>query len=434
MNVDGILQGGVRAAVAEPPVPAWPSKTRIALYSHDTMGIGHMRRNLLIAQALAAPPCVAATLLIAGAREANAFGLPAGADFLSLPALHKQADGQYRARHLELSLHELIELRARSIAAALEAFAPDVFIVDKVPRGAVNELDPALESIRKQGRTQCVLGLRDVLDDPATVRREWDEGGFDGVLRVYYDAVWVYGDPAVYDPAREYDFPPDVADKVRFTGYLDQRERTRLADVDGGREILARMAECPERLVLCMVGGGQDGGPLAEVFAETEFPPDTTGVILTGPFLPAEVQQRLSRRVAANPRLRFLGFVTDTDLLLERADRVIAMGGYNTVCEVLSYDKPALVVPRVHPRREQLIRAERLQSLGLLDVLHPDRLSPAALGEWLARPVRPRRAARECINLDGLAKLPRLLAEVLQGARGRACRTRPEGRVCHASR
>jgi predicted glycosyltransferase len=409
-------------------------KPHIALYSHDTMGIGHMRRNLLIAQALAAAPRGAASLLIAGAREANAFSLPAGADFLSLPALQKQGNGLYQSRHLGLPLEDLIALRARSIAAALEAFAPDVFIVDKVPRGAVNELDPALESLRKNGRTLCVLGLRDVLDDPTTVRREWNEGGFDGILRVYYDAIWVYGDPAVYDVARAYDFPPDVADKVRYTGYLDQRERTRLADVDGGREILAYLGELPDRLVLCMVGGGEDGAPLAEAFAETEFPPETTGVILTGPFLPAQVQRRLSRRAAANPRLRFLGFVTDTDLLLERAERVIAMGGYNTVCEVLSYNKPALVVPRIHPRREQLIRAQRLQDLGLLDVLHPDRLSPAALGEWLARPVGPRPVARQCINLDGLASLPRLLAEVLQGARGRACRPRTEGRIGNGSR
>jgi predicted glycosyltransferase len=434
MNANGILQAGVRAAVAEPPDPAWPPKPRVALYSHDTMGIGHMRRNLLVAQALAAAPGAAATLLIAGAREANAFGLPAGADFLSLPALHKLGNGQYRARHLEVSLDELIELRARSIVAALEAFAPDVFIVDKVPRGVLNELDPALESLRKNGKTRFVLGLRDVLDEPATVRREWDEGGFDGVLRVYYDAIWVYGDPTVYDPARAYDFPPDVADKVRYSGYLDQRQRTRMADLDGVQEILDRLAEQPDRLVLCMVGGGQDGAPLAEAFADTEFPPETTGVILTGPFLPAEVQRRLSRRAAGNRRLRFLGFVTDTDLLLERADRVIAMGGYNTVCEVLSYERPALIVPRVHPRREQLIRAERLQSLGLLDVLHPDRLSPAALGEWLVRPVAPRPSARQCINLDGQARLPHLLAEVLYGARGRACRTRPDGRVGHASR
>src|SRR5262249_1185862 len=155
--------------------------------------------------------------------------------------------------------------------------------------------------------------------------------------------------------------------------------------IDGAQEFLSRLAEFPERLALCMVGGGQDGAALAETFSRADFPPDMTGVILSGPYMPPEALQRLDRRAAANPPLRILRLVTDTDLLPDRADRIIAMGGYNTVCEVLSYEKPALIVPRMHPRREQLIRAERLRDLGLLDLLRPEELSPHALTEWLAR-------------------------------------------------
>jgi predicted glycosyltransferase len=274
------------------------------------MGIGHMRRNLLIAEALSAGPSPAVILLIAGAREVTAYGLPVGVDCLSLPAIRKEGNGQYHARHLDLPQEELIAVRARSIAAALEAFTPDVLIVDKVPRGAVHELEPALQSLRHRGRTACVLGLRDVLDDPATVRREWSEAANDEAVRDYYDAVWVYGDPAVYDPVLEYGFPPEVAARVRYTGYLDQRRRTRLADL-GGLEA-ARLAEWPGRLALCLLGGGEDGSPVAEAFARG-LPPDMTGVILTGPFMPPLVRERLRRRAAANPRLRVVGFVTDTD-------------------------------------------------------------------------------------------------------------------------
>jgi predicted glycosyltransferase len=348
-----------------------------------------------------------------------------------LPALRKEGNGQYQARHLDLSLDELIGLRGRSIAAALEAFAPDVFIVDKVPRGAVNELDPALKSLRQNKRTRWVLGLRDVLDDPATVRREWDEADSDEVVRDDYDAVWVYGDPAVYDPVTEYGFDPEVAAKVRYTGYFDYRQRSRVADTDGGQEFLVRLAEFPDRLALCMVGGGQDGAQLAEAFGRADFPPGMTGVMLAGPFMPPEAQQRLDHRAAANPRLRILKFVTDTGLLLDRADRVVAMGGYNTVCEVLSYEKPALVVPRVQPRREQLIRAERLRDLGLLDLLRPENLSPRALTEWLARDLSTRPPARDRIDLNGLTNLPPLLAELLEAPPRRAGFFRPERRLPH---
>ncbi len=89
------------------------------------------------------------------------------------------------------------------------------------------------------------------------------------------------------------------------------------------------------------------------------------------------------------------------------------MGGYNTICEVLSFRKPALIVPRVKPRREQLIRAERLQALGLVDLLHPADLTPGALSEWLANGHRRPALARRHIDLNGLTRVPQLLEELL---------------------
>jgi predicted glycosyltransferase len=157
-----------------------------------------------------------------------------------------------------------------------------------------------------------------------------------------------------------------------------------------------------------------------------------TGVILTGPFMPAEARQRLHRRAAAHPRLRILEFVTDADLLLDRAERVVAMGGYNTVCEALSFEKWALIVPRVEPRQEQLIRAERMRGLGLLDLLHPDALCPRALSAWLAQDLGPPPRARERIDLNGLDKLPGLLAELLGAAPASGRHPRPEKGNCHA--
>jgi predicted glycosyltransferase len=98
------------------------------------------------------------------------------------------------------------------------------------------------------------------------------------------------------------------------------------------------------------------------------------------------------------------------------------MAGYNTTFEILSFGKPALLVPRTEPRLEQWLRAERLQRLGLLDVLHPDRLNPGAISEWLRsaasepqatlRPT-PYRAAREVLDMDGLSRLPVLLVNLM---------------------
>jgi predicted glycosyltransferase len=413
-------------------------KLRIALYSHDTMGIGHMRRNLLIAQVLAQSAAKGrepVILLIAGGREMCAFGLPAGTDCLTLPALDKENNGQYRARRWDMSLKELLNLRSRSIAASLCGFTPDVLIVDKVPRGAGGELEQALQELHAEGRTRYVLGLRDVLDDPETVRREWKESRAEEAISRFYDAVWIYGDRRVFDPVMEYQFGSQVAAKVSYSGYLVQKQQenfTARSDAD------AALGEHSYDLVLCLVGGGQDGSQLAETFAQTDFPAGTTGVILTGPFMPPQVQNRLQRLAQKNRRLRVLGFVTDSDLLLQRASRVVAMGGYNTICEILASKTPALIVPRVTPRQEQLIRAERMQELGLVDMLHPKDLSARALRNWLAghpsqhgagpSPSGSRGGFGCPIDLDGLGRLPRLLQTLVDSPR----QSGPEGDVADA--
>lgn len=406
---------------------------RIALYSPGMVGIGHMRRNLLIAQTLAHSPLRAVILMIAEAREASVLALPPGGDCLTLPALCKEPDGECRPRYLDVSLNALVRLRVKAIAAAMETFKPDVLIVDHLPRGALRELDSTLEDLRAYGNTRCVLGLRDVLEDPAVVRREWRKAGNEAAIRDYYDAVWIYGDPTVYDPVREYRFAREVEAKVRYTGLLDFSRRPKFDRVERS-EVMAALPEPPGRLMLCTVGGGHDGANLAEAFAHAELPADATGVILTGPFMPAEVRQRLHRRAAANPRLRVLEFVADPDLLLRRADRVIAMGGYNTIYEVLSFEKHALIVPRSRPRHEQQLRVERLRGLGLLETLHPDDVTPAVLGAWLARDLGAPRRVRDVLDFDGTVRLPQLLQEVLAPKELSPPYPLPERRLDYAAR
>ena len=401
--------------------PLFPSQGRshgdgrVVLYSHDTMGIGHMRRNVLIAQTLTAQPISASVLLIAGAREATDFAVPPNVDWLTLPSLHKFENGRYGSRNLRMPVAQLIELRAQAIAAAVRAFQPDVLIADKEPRGALGELQPTLDWLKSHGRTRCVLGLRDVLDDATTVRREWDEARNEEAVRSYYDAVWVYGDPAVFDLAREYDLCQDLRAKLIYSGYLDACQRLKLQPHDRGNG--AADARPPgQRFALCMVGGGQDGADLADAFISAEFPKGLSGVVVTGPFMPADTRRNLRARAESRSHLRVLDFVPEPCRLLCRAERVVAMGGYNTVSEILALEKPALVIPRVAPRREQLIRAQRLSELALLDMLHPESLTASEVGAWLARNPAPMPRVRSVIDMNGTRRLPRLLRSVLAGS------------------
>lgn len=386
--------------------------TRIALYSPGIVGLGHLRRNLLLSQVLSESHLKSVNLLVTEAREACLFipWMPPGVDCLTLPGLSKGADGVCRPRYLDLPLKEVIGLRGRTIRAALKEFAPDLLLVDHLPRGAYRELDPALRQLKNSGNTRIVLGLRDVLDEPWSVHRDWFRWRFEETLAAYYDAIWVYGDPAIYDMVEQYRFPASIASKIRFLGYLDQRKRLDFAASRHARCVLEGMPS--GRMILCLLGGGQDGDRLAETFARAEFPPDAFGVLTTGPFMPEQVRARLAERAAANPRLRVLNFVSEPTCLVQQADRVVGMGGYNTVCEALSFGKRALIVPRNSARREQYIRARRLQELGLVDMLEPDSLTPQALSEWFARELPPLRAEGR-VDFGGLDRLATAASEIL---------------------
>src|SRR5262245_66421104 len=155
------------------PRPGGRRTRRVVLYSPGMVGFGHIRRNASIAQALrctATPPTI---VMIAEARQAGALPMPEGVDCVTLPSLRKEADGSRRPRFLDLSEQEVVAIRVSLIESTIRAFDPDVFIVDHLALGAACELESTLQEIRDDGRTRCVLGLRDVLQDAETVRETW---------------------------------------------------------------------------------------------------------------------------------------------------------------------------------------------------------------------------------------------------------------------
>ena len=375
-----------------------------------------MRRNLLIAETLAGASLDATVLLVCGAVQACALLPRPGIDCVTLPALRKQPNGGYDSRQLDLSLSEVVALRARTIRAAVNAFRPDLLVADNVPRGALGELQPTLDDLAARS-VPCVLGLRDVLDDPSAVAREWRRARNDRAIRDYYDAVWVYGDPALYDVAAECGFGPAIRRKLSYLGYLDQRQRLRFGTAGGLEHPLP---EGP--FALCTVGGGQDGARLAEAFALAASPAGVQRVIVTGPDMDATGRERLNALARGDRALAVIDFVREPACLVARAGCLVSMGGYNTVCEALSFRKRALIVPRVAPRREQLIRAERLRDRGLVDLLHPEALTPDLISSWIVDNVG--RPARNGVDLGGLDRLRELAGELLarkaEGVRWRA--------------
>ncbi|WP_370400242.1 glycosyltransferase family protein [Sulfitobacter sp. JB4-11] len=337
---------------------------RIMFYSHDTFGLGHLRRSRALATAITADDEKCSSLILTGSPVAGRFAFPPRVDHIRLPGVTKLPDGSYASKTLAMGIDDTTSLRAGLIQSAVERFDPDLLIVDKEPTGFRGELLPTLEYVRMRGRTRAVLGLRDVLDEPEALSAEWDRKGALTAMEKYYDEIWVYGVQDVYDPTEGLNVNEATRARMYWTGYL--------------RRSVTDVVETPDSpYILVTAGGGGDGAAMVSLVLDAYEADPTLGpnaVLIYGPFLSAEVREGFDARVAKlGGRVTALGFDSRIEGLFEGAEGVICMGGYNTFCEVLSFDKPAVIVPRTKPRLEQWIRASRAEQLGLVRMLDETR-------------------------------------------------------------
>lgn len=387
---------------------------RVLIYSHDTYGLGHIRRSLSIASALAALPERPSVLIATGSPRAQAYEMPAGCDTLTLPAVVKNHDGTYSARKLEMPLEEIIGLRTRLLLSALKTFRPDVILVDHAPLGVEGELLPVLQSARSLARPpRLVLGLRDIIDDAERVRAEWRAKGIWRRLR-YYDDVLVYGDRRLPTTAAELELEARLPGRVHHVGYLVP---TREDDVP------AESAERPRFLV--MAGGGGDGhGLLRGWAAYLESLEDRAAFetdVLTGPFLSPRRREEIRQRFdAIDQPVHIHDFVADAAPLMRRAAGVVSMAGYNSVIEVLALERPCLLVPREHPRLEQTVRAERLARRGMFDWTPLADATPARFDAFVRRALEGATRPRGDLEVDGLSRTAHHLSRNLNGRNGSA--------------
>ena len=396
---------------------------RVALYSHDAKGLGHLRRNLALAHHLArALPGLTGHdvtgLVITGLAPGQEYRLPDGFDWLVLPGV-KKSGGTYLPQRLRITREDLSLIRGALLSGVLSAFAPDLLIIDRHPYGVHQELREPLTHLRRaHPAARVVLGLREVLDTPATVQREWDELGDTDTLRRLIDEVWVYGDAAVHDLSATGEAPTALEERMRYTGYLAHgRDIAETRDGSEASTALAGNALDPEPFILTTAGGGSDGITLLRAAAKARVPDGYRHVVVTGPQLDAALFHQVAQ--AAGPRTVVRRSWSGMSRHIQQAAAVISMAGYNTVSEILASDTPALLVPRETPRLEQFIRATALKEAGAVDLLRVTDLSAAALENRLTELLRDQDTARNHLmgrrrlRLDGLETVPVLAAELI---------------------
>jgi predicted glycosyltransferase len=377
------------------------------LYCHDALGLGHVRRSLAIAGSMLAAHSDLAALLVTCSPVIDALPIPPGLDYIKLPSAQKTDDRRYIPRTLRIEEARYWNLRAGLLREAAMAFEPDVLLVDKTATGLHDELAELLHDLHDSRQTRLVLGWRDILDSPDRIRAEWSDAGTLDLVESLYDEIWVYGDPKVLDLRVDCGLPRSIVNRVRYLGYLAPRLDRAARD-----QARARIAPDGRPAAVVTTGGGEGGEPLLACYLEAArrrlLPRDLQSVVVTGPFLSQDCEDRLSAAVA--PGVRLLRFVPGLEGLIAAADVVVGRAGYNTVCEILSAGTPAVLVPRVLHREEQRIRAQRLRELGVAESLEPDKLTPQALAKAVGRALARGRTRATGLRIDGLQRVARRAA------------------------
>lgn len=371
---------------------------RVMAYCHDSVGIGHLRRTLTICERVGREHAGASFLLATGTPFVQLLRPDSPIDFIKLPALKKSINGVYESKYLAVTPEQILGCRMSLLLETVRSYEPDLLLVDKAPLGVCRELVPTLRWIKaNRPDIRIIFGMRDIEDEAEATIAQWSRDGVQEVIEECYDAVWVYGMRSIFDVVEQYQLSDRIAAKLRYMGYI-----VRPACHHGPR------ADA-RKTVLVTVGGGTDGARVLNTYlegaAQRVSALGARSIIIGGPDLPAAVQEQVRSATARVAGAEYLDFEPCMSCQIRQADAIVCMGGYNTMCEVATQRKLALVIPRTQPRLEQKIRAERWQNLGVVRMLTDPEFSAAALADCTIDLLTQPRPASIPLALDGLQRV-----------------------------
>ena len=397
--------------------------TKVLMYSHDSFGLGHLRRCRAIAHSLVDAYKGISVLILSGSPIIGQFDFKARVDFICIPGVVKLRNGDYTSLGLHVEINQTLAIRASIIQHTAEIYSPDIFLVDKEPLGLRGEVAQTLKLMKQRGATN-VLGLRDIMDDSEALQAEWTRKQVVPALDMLYDEIWVYGSESIVNPIQGIELPESTRKKMRYLGYL-RRQLPANGYLPGDYR--------SKPYLLITTGGGGDGELMVDWVirayekagkneAEANKPGENellSGLIVLGPFMSKLAQREFRARIRKIPQLQVKTFDSSIEVLIDNAVGIVAMGGYNTFCEILSFDKRAILVPRETPRMEQRIRADHASNQGLISMLkcgesENTQLMIDALKSLPEQPLPSNSGAAELLN--GLENINQRVAELIKSA------------------
>ena len=388
------------------PKPA--AGLRVMLYSHDSVGLGHLRRNLAIAGEITKSFSGASAMIVTGSPCATQFELPLSTDLIKIPSITKNNEGQYVTDSFGGSLDTTLRFRSRMILETYRAFSPDLIIIDHQPTGLKGEAMATLKEAKANG-TKIFFGMRDVVDSPDIVRRDWDNADCRWALNECYDQICVYGKEEIFDSREAYEPLLGNVKRCEFVGFIVPSHKVKSK----------KTGERKRKRVLVTFGGGNDGAQRAEHYlkALTMQQVSWDSHVVTGPMMSPDMVRRLKemgREVQPVGSVSVKRFHRNLPSLMPQFDAIVSMAGYNSCAEILQSGVPAIFLPRSFPRQEQLIRAVRLAQRGWAITMPQERPDPHCLIDVVETAINMPRTPRTEADLDGLRNLSALVGQHLR--------------------
>jgi len=395
---------------------------RVAVYSQDSLGLGHLRRTITIGGHFLEKVPGSKMLLFADSPVAPFFQLPEGMDHVKLPSIRKVTAGQWEASRLHLPIMDVQPLRVALLHEGLLKYQPDLVLVDHMPGGAQGELLPALRTLKKAyPNCALILGLRDILDAQDVIRRVWTQDRAYEAITQYYDGILIYGKREIFDTEKTYCLPAP-RHGTHYCGYVASQGP--LQPAQKVRQSLGVPSE--KKFVVVSAGGGADGHLVMRTYLQAiRFlgpRADFMTVMATGVNAPPDLYEELAAATQNLP-VRLVQYLDDSLSAIAASDLAVCMAGYNTLAEALKWKKKVLTIPRVGPSAEQKLRAGLFHERGLIDTAYPEELSPERLAERITKDLQRTDypALDQDFDTNGGIKAAECLAEFIS-RKAMACR------------
>lgn len=389
---------------------------KIMIYCQHLAGMGHLVRCKEIISSLVKEFEVC---FVSGGQAVSEFQLPAKAEVVYLPAIW-QKGAELLPVDSALSLDRVKVQRTELLLSVFDRLQPDCLITECFPFSKMSmkyELKPLLMRAKASVRPiKIVCSLRDlIMTQPlAAGAKERREAKVCRLLNRFYDAVLYHADGRLQRLEDSFSHVSDLNCEMFYTGYVAQSPA---AEKSSTPDDIVGLSN-PSPSIVASAGGGRHGYLLlSAVIAASSYIDETLPhhiYAFAGPFMPAADFAELQRQAAGRPNVTLRRYTSLLLSYLEKADLSLSLGGYNTTMNLLRTGVRSLILPSPNPSQtdEQRIRAEKLESLGVLGLLSLEDIEPESLAQIIQTTLKQSFAAPS-INLQGADNTARYLQKLL---------------------